>query len=164
MWAQSWDNIFEIVAPYPKEEKINFTKFLVENEYTPFEMFKRAEEFFISLDLNEMTPKFWKYSQIVKPVNRSFQCHASATDFFTGDDFRIKMCTSVDEENFHTIHHEMGHIEYYMAYKDQPALFRGGANSAFHEAIGDTIALSVQTPKHFKEINIIDDDTMTKGN
>ena len=43
------------------------------------------------------------------------------------------MCTSVDEENFYTIHHEMGHVEYYMAYKDLPALFRDGANSAFHE-------------------------------
>ena len=95
-----------------------------------------------------MTSNFWKFSNIVKPVGRNFQCHASATDFFNGFDFRIKMCTSVNDENFYTVHHEMGHIEYYMAYKNQPAIFRAGANSAFHEAIGDTIALSVQTPKH----------------
>ncbi|RNA14455.1 angiotensin-converting enzyme-like [Brachionus plicatilis] len=162
MWAQSWDNIFDIVVPFPNEEQINFTKVLVNNQYTPIKMFQASEEFFMSLGLFEMAPRFWKFSDIVKPAGRNFQCHASATDFFTGDDFRIKMCTSVDDENFYTIHHEMGHIEYYMAYKDQPAIFRSGANSAFHEAIGDTIALSVQTPKHFKEINIIDDDTMTK--
>lgn len=163
MWAQSWDNIFDLVAPFPNEKQMNFTKVLVDNEYTPIRMFKAAEEFFVSIGLFEMTEKFWKFSNIVKPTDRNFQCHASATDLFNGDDFRIKMCTSVDDENFYTIHHEMGHIEYFMAYKDQPAIFRNGANSAFHEAIGDTIALSVQTSKHFKEINIIEDDTMTKG-
>lgn len=110
-----------------------------------------------------MTPSFWKFSMIEKPFNKSVQCHASATDFFNGQDFRIKMCTSIDEDNFYTIHHEMGHIEYYMAYREQPPIFRGGANSAFHEAIGDTISLSVQTPKHFKRINILDDDSMTHG-
>jgi hypothetical protein len=48
---------------------------------------------------------------------------------------RIKMCTTVDDENFITVHHEMGHIEYYQAYSSQPAVFRNGANSAFHECI-----------------------------
>ena len=43
------------------------------------------------------------------------------------------MCTVVEMSYFQTVHHEMGHIEYYMAYKDQPAVFRSGANSGFHE-------------------------------
>ena len=71
------------------------------------------------------------------------------------------MCTKINDEDFYVVHHEMGHIEYYMAYKDQPAVFRSGANSAFHEAIGDTIALSVMTPKHLKAVNILDDDSTT---
>jgi peptidyl-dipeptidase A len=73
------------------------------------------------------------------------------------------MCTTVDDDQFSTIHHEMGHIEYYMAYRNQPALFKTGANSAFHEAIGDTIALSVQSTKHFKAINMIEDDNLSQG-
>lgn len=73
------------------------------------------------------------------------------------------MCTTVNDDQFSTIHHEMGHIEYYMAYRNQPAIFKTGANSAFHEAIGDTIALSVSTPRHLKAINVIDDDTMSTG-
>jgi len=43
------------------------------------------------------------------------------------------MCTQMDEEYFSTIHHEMGHIQYFMAYSDQPGVFRTGANSGFHE-------------------------------
>lgn len=77
--------------------------------------------------------------------------------------YRIKMCTVVDDNTFVTVHHEMGHIQYYMAYSDQPPIFKAGANSAFHEAIGDTIALSVLTPVHFKRIGLISDDSMTKG-
>ena len=73
------------------------------------------------------------------------------------------MCTTITGKHFNTIHHEMGHIEYYMAYKDQPAIFKTGANSAFHEAIGDTISLSVQTKKHLKAINMVDDDSLTEG-
>lgn len=76
---------------------------------------------------------------------------------------RIKMCTTITGDQFNTIHHEMGHIEYYMAYEDQPAIFKTGANSAFHEAIGDTISLSVQTKKHLKSINMVDDDSLTEG-
>lgn len=65
------------------------------------------------------------------------------------------MCTEVTFEYFTTIHHEMGHIEYFQQYKDQPITFRDGANPGFHEAIGDTIALSVSTPKHLQRIGLL---------
>lgn len=65
------------------------------------------------------------------------------------------MCTRVNQEDFITIHHEMGHIQYFILYKDQPITFRAGANPGFHEAVGDTIALSVSTPKHLKQIGLI---------
>lgn len=73
------------------------------------------------------------------------------------------MCTSVNAEDFYKVHHEMGHVEYFMSYKDQPTVFRTGAHSAFHEAIGDTIALSVFTRKHMKQLGFIDDETMSYG-
>lgn len=79
----------------------------------------------------------------------------SAWDFADGEDFRIKMCTKVNMEDFVTVHHEMGHIQYFILYKDQPNVFRTGANPGFHEAVGDTIALSVSTPKHLKKIGLL---------
>ena len=49
------------------------------------------------------------------------------------------------------------------AYKDQPYVFKNGANSGFHEAIGDTIGLSVMSIEHLKKMNIIENYTMSEG-
>ena len=38
------------------------------------------------------------------------------------------MCTVVNMEDLITIHHEMGHVQYYLQYKDLPVLFQAGAN------------------------------------
>ena len=73
------------------------------------------------------------------------------------------MCTSITQEDLITVHHEMGHCEYYLAYKDQPLPFRGGANPGFHEAIGDTISLSVETPTYLKAVGLLYSWDDTKG-
>jgi peptidyl-dipeptidase A len=57
-------------------------------------------------------------------------------------------------EDLVTIHHEMGHIEYFLQYKNQPVVFREGANPGFHEAIGDLLALSVSTPEHLNKVGL----------
>ena len=62
---------------------------------------------------------------------------------------------NINEEDFSVVHHELGHNYYQMAYAFQPFLFRDSANDAFHEAIGDTIALSV-TPPYLKQLGLID--------
>lgn len=56
------------------------------------------------------------------------------------------------EDDLTTIHHEMGHIEYDMQYKNQYPFFQTSPNPGFHEAVGDTIVLSVKTHKHLKRI------------
>ena len=81
--------------------------------------------------------------------------HASAWDFYNVTDYRIKMCTSIDMADLVTIHHEMGHIQYYIQYKDQRVTFRDGANPGFHEAIGDVMAMSVSTPGHLEKIGLL---------
>ncbi|XP_026683101.1 angiotensin-converting enzyme-like [Diaphorina citri] len=91
-------------------------------------MFRTAEEFFTSINMSAMPPEFWERSMLEKPQGREVVCHASAWDFHDGKDFRIKMCTRVNEEDLFTIHHEMGHVEYFIQYKDQPMAFREGAN------------------------------------
>lgn len=77
---------------------------------------------------------------------------------------RIKQCTTVTMEQLFTVHHEMGHVEYYLQYKDQPVSFRRGANPGFHEAIGDVLSLSVSTPKHLNTIGLLDTLTDDNGN
>ena len=54
------------------------------------------------------------------------------------------MCTELDLDNLVTIHHEMGHIQYYIQYKHLPYEFRSGANSGefkfpFNRAYSDVI-------------------------
>lgn len=69
---------------------------------------------------------------------------------------RIKMCTKVTMDDFLTAHHEMGHIEYDMAYSQQPFLLRGGANEGFHEAVGEIMSLSAATPEHLKSLDLLE--------
>ena len=39
------------------------------------------------------------------------------------------MCTDVNLDDLITIHHEMGHIQYYIQYKHLPSEFRTGGNA-----------------------------------
>lgn len=128
-----------------------------EQNYNVKQMFEMSDEFYMSLGLPSSNASYSDKAVIEKPDDKVIACHASAWDFCDGEDFRIKMCTKIDQEDFTVVHHEMGHIMYYLLYKDQPFLFRSGANPGFHEAVGDTIALSVSTPKHLRTINLLDD-------
>nr|CAD7455010.1 unnamed protein product [Timema tahoe] len=69
--------------------------------------------------------------------------------------WEIKMCASVNMDSFFTSHHEMGHIQYYLQYKDQPFVFRNGANPGFHEAVGDVVALSVMSRDHLRHLHLL---------
>ncbi|XP_046909093.2 angiotensin-converting enzyme [Dermatophagoides farinae] len=155
MWSQSWGNIYDIVAPYPNRKSLDVTDTMVEQNYTAMDMFRLAEKFFIDLSLIPMPDRFWQLSMFTKPMDRKVACHATAWDFYNRKDFRVKMCTSVNMKDLITVHHEMGHIQYYLQYKDQPVAFREGANPGFHEAVGDLLALSVSTPNHLKKINLL---------
>lgn len=153
MWAQSWGNLMDIAIPYPEVTNDVNDEILRQN-YTVDHMFHLADDFFTSLGLIKMPETFWNNSMLVKPDDREVICHASAWDFCDGRDFRIKMCTVVTLDNFIVIHHEMGHIQYYLQYKDQPITFRDGANPGFHEAVGDVMALSASSSKHLRTLNL----------
>ncbi|KAG5891815.1 hypothetical protein JTB14_027777 [Gonioctena quinquepunctata] len=155
MWGQSWSNVAEFTLPHAGVEDEDLTSELLRQNYTAIKIFQTSEEFFKSINLTEMPQTFWDNSILVKPKDREIVCHASAWDFYDGKDFRIKQCTEITGEEFIVAHHEMGHIEYFLQYKDQPVKFREGANDGFHEAIGDLISLSVRSTKHLRKIGLI---------
>jgi peptidyl-dipeptidase A len=68
-------------------------------------------------------------------------CHPSAWNIDLAGDVRIRMCLQPSEAALRTALHELGHVHYYRAYRHQPALFQLGASAAFHEAVGDLLAL-----------------------
>jgi peptidyl-dipeptidase A len=154
MWAQQWGNIYPLLAPQAGDRGYDLTKILVERKTDPKQLVRYGESFFTSLGFEQLPPTFWDRSLFTKPVDHEVVCHASAWDIDFEKDVRLKMCIQINEVDFVTVHHELGHNYYQMAYAVQPFLYRDSANDGFHEAIGDTMALSV-TPPYLKQIGLI---------
>jgi peptidyl-dipeptidase A len=155
IWAQDWSNIYPLVAPPHADPGYDLTSILKKRNMPPLEMVRTGERFYTSLGFAPLPQTFWERSLFVRPKDREVVCHASAWDLDFREDVRIKMCIEQTAEDFSTIHHELGHNFYQRAYNDLPVLFRDSANDGFHEAVGDTIALSV-TPEYLVKIKLLD--------
>ncbi len=153
-WAQSWENIYPLLAPKDADPGFDLTEILKARKTDAIGMVKYGEGFFMSLGFAALPATFWDRSLFVKPRDREVVCHASAWDVDNVNDLRIKMCIDITGEDFSTIHHELGHNFYQRAYNTQPFLFRDSANDGFHEAVGDTIALSV-TPEYLVKLGFL---------
>lgn len=156
MWAQTWGNIYDVVAPANADPGYDVTELLAKHNYDELKMVRGAEKFFTSMGFAPLPETFYERSLFTKPQDRDVQCHASAWNLDSKDDLRIKMCIQRTGEEFSVIHHELGHNFYQRAYNTQPIYYQESANDGFHEAIGDTIALSV-TPGYLKEIGLLDE-------
>ena len=156
MWAQSWGNVYDLVKPEQEMNVPNVTQALADQGYDEVKMVQQAENFFSSLGFEPLPETFWQRSMFQQPEGRDVQCHASAWNLDDVDDLRIKMCVQKTGEEFNVIHHELGHNYYQRAYNKQPMLYRGSANDGFHEAIGDTVALSI-TPMYLQQVGLIDE-------
>jgi peptidyl-dipeptidase A len=154
MWAQEWDNIYPLVAPANADPGYDLTALLKKRNTDWKQMVKYGENFFVSLGFDPLPQTFWERSLFLKPKDREVVCHASAWDIDVMSDVRLKMCIQITGEDFLTIHHELGHNFYQRAYSPQPPLFRDSANDGFHEAVGDTIALSI-TPEYLVKLGLI---------
>lgn len=82
---------------------------MAKDNFTVKRMFEMSDEFYKSLGLPSSDMSYSEKAVIEKPV-QVIACHASAWDFCDGEDFRIKMCTKINMEDFVVVHHEMGHI------------------------------------------------------
>ncbi|GHD64970.1 peptidase M20 [Luteimonas padinae] len=185
MWQQDWSNLWSLLAPYPNASQLDVTGALErqyqaglnerltrENALLPTDgrveiargaqlehakaMTRQAEGFYTSLGMPALPESYWAKTQFIKPRDRDVVCHASAWQMNAdASDVRTKMCIKPNEEDFTTIYHELGHVYYYLAYGQQPPLFQNGAHDGFHEAIGDTIVLSM-TPQYLQSIGLVE--------
>ena len=183
MWQQDWSNLWDMLQPYHDAGNLDITSALqqqyqldyntetaqhttppttteqVEIERTAQldiakEMAHRAEDFYVSLGMQKLPASYWDKSQFIKPRDRNVICHASAWDMDMAGDVRTKMCMKPDEESFTTIYHELGHVYYDLAYNKLTPIFQQGAHDGFHEAIGDTIVLSM-TPGYLQSVGLV---------
>lgn len=155
IWAQDWLNVYELVAPKGADRGYDLTQILKAKNVDAKEMVRYGERFFTSLGFKPLPETFWERSLFTKPRDREVVCHASASDIDNVEDLRIKMCIDITAEDFSTIHHELGHNIYQRAYNRQSGLYRDSANDGFHEAVGDTIALSI-TPDYLVKVGLLD--------
>ena len=154
MWSQTWANVYDTVEPSRSGSDYDLTRLLGRQNADAVDMVRYGEGFFSSLGFAPLPATFWDRSLFVQPSDRDVVCHASAWDIDFEADVRIKMCIGVNDEDFVTIHHELGHNYYQRAYSGQDPLYRTSANDGFHEGIGDTIALSI-TPEYLVEVGLL---------
>jgi len=155
IWAQDWSNVYDLVAPANADPGFSLTDILKRRKMSATDMVRAGERFYTSVGFEPLPMTFWERSLFVRPKDREVVCHASAWDIDNQSDVRIKMCIDQTAEDFSTIHHELGHNFYQRAYQKLPMIFRDSANDGFHEAIGDTVALSV-TPEYLVKIGLLD--------
>jgi len=156
MWAQSWGNIYDIVAPPHTSLGYDLTQALQAAGYDAVKIVHTADDWYQSIGFAPEPATFWERSMITRPRDREVVCHASAWDVDAAQDLRLKACLTVTADDFYTAHHELGHNMYQRAYAGQPYLFRDGANDGFHEAIGDFAGLNALTPDYLKRLGLID--------
>ena len=156
MWSQQWGALYDLMTPYPGVGDIDVDATLKAKDFQPKEMVRSAETFYSSLGMPRLPDTFWERSQFSRPKDRDVDCYASAWGMDGGNDVRIKMCINQTYEELRVIYHELGHNYYMRAYKDQPPLLRGAAHDGFHEAIGDTVVLSM-TPGYLAEVGLVNE-------
>ncbi len=156
LWAQSWDNVYPLVEPFPGASQLDLDRKLVEQNYDAQKMARLAESFFTSLGLDPLPKTFYQRSMFVKPRDREVVCHASAWDLTFEGDVRLKMCLQPTAQDLETLHHEEGHGYYSWYRRKLPFLYNAPANDGFDEAIGDTIVHSI-TPGYLKKTGLLDE-------
>ena len=154
LWSQDWTYILpDILQPYPGVAAPSIDGALKRQGYDAVKMTRSAEAFYVSMGFPALPQSFWDKSLLTRPRDREVDCYASASNMDFKGDVRVKMCIEPTGELLEDIYHELGHVYYYLAVKDQPPMYQGGANDGFHEAIGDTIVLSM-TPSYLAKVKL----------
>ncbi|WP_299821713.1 M2 family metallopeptidase [uncultured Pontibacter sp.] len=127
---------------------------------------KQAERFYTSLGFDPLPESFYTKSSLYPlPANANYKKnnHASAWHMDLDKDVRSLMSVEPNAEWYETTHHELGHVYYYMTYTnpDVPVLLRGGANRAYHEAIGSLMGLAAMQKPFLAELKLIDKNVQT---
>ncbi|XP_029165955.1 angiotensin-converting enzyme-like isoform X1 [Nylanderia fulva] len=155
LWSQSWEALIDVIFPNYTTIMPNLTNAMIQKNYNVIKMIKKANDFYMSLGFPSLTPEFWKNSIFEQKMGRRSNCHATAVNMYNKNDFRMIACLETRPEDFNVIYHEIGHIQYYMAYQNQSSFFKNGINSAFHESIGDAISYSATSFRHMQRLGLI---------
>jgi len=151
-WSQEWGGLVEAAS---------LDRYFTNR--TPESITKTAEQFYVGLGFPPLPKTFWSRSDLFPAAEGSGRLknsHASCWHVDLKDDIRSLMSVEANPWWFYTAHHELGHGYYFMAYTrpEVPPLLRTGANPAFHEGIGEQIALAAGQTPYLKTVGVLPAD------
>lgn len=125
---------------------------------------RQGEKFYVSLGFPELPKSFWDKSSLYpvpKDTGYKKNTHASAWHMDLENDVRSLMSIVPNAEWYETVHHEYGHIYYYISYSNPevPYLLREGANRAYHEALGSMMGLAAMQQPFAAGLGLVDSTT-----
>ena len=137
-WGQDWSSLVEVKG-------LDVDKALARK--SPEWVVRQGEGFYRSLGFDSLPATFWAKSSLYPlAANAPYKknTHASAWHMDLDRDVRSLMSVEPNREWYETVHHELGHIYYYMSYSrpEVPIVLREGANRAYHEGLGSMIGLA----------------------
>jgi peptidyl-dipeptidase A len=153
-WGQSWSQLVSV-------EGIDLGQALEDKDAEW--VVRQGEEFFASLGFGRLPESFYERSSLYPlPTDAEYKKnnHASAWHIDLGRDVRSLMSVEPNDRWWMTVHHELGHIFYYLAYTrpEVPPLLREGANRGFHEAVGYQLGLASMQQAFLQGRGMIDAD------
>jgi peptidyl-dipeptidase A len=156
-WGQDWKALVKV-------EGLNLDDTLKKK---PAEwIVRKGEEFYVSLGFPPLPTSFYEKSSLYPlPPDADYKKnnHASAWHMNLKEDVRSLMSVEPTEDWWSTSLHELGHIYYYVSYSrpEVPYVLRGGANRAYHEAIGSQIGLASLQKPLLQSVGLIPDNVAT---
>jgi peptidyl-dipeptidase A len=149
-WGQNWSALVDVEG-FDLDDALG--------EKSPEWLVEQAERFYVSLGFEPLPAVFYEKSSLYpapEDVDWKKNNHASAWHLDLERDVRSLMSVQANSEWYETTHHELGHIYYYLCYTnpDVPPLLRGGANRAYHEAMGSLMGLAAMQPRFVQAIGL----------
>jgi peptidyl-dipeptidase A len=148
-WAQEWSGLAEGVDldPYFKGKSAEW-------------MVQQGEGFWTSLGFPRLPESFWRRSDLYalpKDSKRKKNTHASAWHVDLEQDYRSLQNVEPNVYWWNTVHHELGHIYYYVNYSTPsvPVLLRTGATRAFHEGVAEFGGLASSREAYLRRVGLL---------
>lgn len=156
-WGQDWNEMISV-------QGLDLDAIL--KEKSAEWLTRQGEEFYVSLGFPRLPESFWEKSSLYPlPPDAGYKKnnHASAWHLDLKNDVRSLMSVIPNARWYETVHHELGHIYYYISYTnpDVPPLLRRGANRGFHEAIGSLLGLAAMQKPFIAAIGLLPEDAET---
>ncbi len=156
-WGQDWSGLVEVKG-------LNLDSVL--KSKSKEWMVEQAERFYVSLGMPNLPKSFYTKSDLYPaPADAKYKKnnHASAWHNDLDQDVRSLMSIEPNSEWYETLHHELGHIYYYLCYSNPevPIVLRNGANRAYHEGFGSMIGMAAMQKPFLSGLNLIPADAKT---